>query len=80
MNRIKIRFGNCFLPACNSVGNFPKGPTASIFIVTIPFICDQTRFKEGDEIILLTHVGNLADLNDRWEPTQVVGEQSKSKH
>jgi trk system potassium uptake protein len=41
---------------------------------TFHLIDDQTRFKEDDEIILLTDVDSLPELNDRWEPTLVEGD------
>lgn len=35
------------------------------------FADKDTRFREGDEIIILTHSKNLPDLNKRWNPEQV---------
>lgn len=35
------------------------------------FADKDTRFREGDEIIILTHSKNLPDLNKRWNPNQV---------
>ena len=34
------------------------------------FIEESTRFKKGDEIILLTHSEHLPDLKERWQPRQ----------
>ncbi len=30
----------------------------------------DTSLQEGDEVIILTHSGNLEDLRDRWKPVQ----------
>ena len=32
---------------------------------------EDTRFKPGDEIVILTHSENLPDLNERWNPKQI---------
>jgi trk system potassium uptake protein len=34
------------------------------------FIDEETRFKNGDEIVLLTHSEHLPELKDRWQPKQ----------
>ncbi|MBN1643426.1 MAG: hypothetical protein JW856_01195, partial [Dehalococcoidales bacterium] len=31
----------------------------------------DTRFRKGDEIVVLTHSKNLADLRERWYPKKV---------
>jgi trk system potassium uptake protein TrkA len=35
------------------------------------FADNDTKFHKGDEIVILTHGKNLADLNKRWYPKQV---------
>lgn len=32
------------------------------------FVDEKTSFKEGDEIVILTHRKNLSSLNERWNP------------
>jgi trk system potassium uptake protein TrkA len=32
---------------------------------------EDTRFKKGDEIVILTRSGHLKELRERWEPKQV---------
>ncbi|MDA3894746.1 MAG: TrkA family potassium uptake protein [Desulfobacteraceae bacterium] len=34
---------------------------------------EQTRIKKGDEIVVVTHVDNLSELNKRWDSTQTNG-------
>jgi trk system potassium uptake protein TrkA len=38
------------------------------------FADEDTKFREGDEIIILTHSKNLPDLNERWNPKKVNAE------
>lgn len=38
------------------------------------FFNDDTNFKEGDEIIILTHCKNLPELIKRWTPNQTEQE------
>lgn len=33
---------------------------------------EETRIKKGDEIVLVTHVDNVAELNKRWNSTQTA--------
>lgn len=35
----------------------------------------DTRFKKGDEIVLLTHSENLSELQERWKPEQADDSQ-----
>jgi trk system potassium uptake protein TrkA len=31
---------------------------------------DETMLRKGDEVVILTHSGNIGDLKNRWEPKQ----------
>jgi trk system potassium uptake protein TrkA len=31
---------------------------------------DETKLRKGDEVVILTHSGNMADLTERWQPKQ----------
>jgi trk system potassium uptake protein TrkA len=35
------------------------------------FVEEDTRFKAGDEIVILAHSENLPELNDRWYPERI---------
>ncbi|MFP3899193.1 MAG: potassium channel family protein [Dehalococcoidia bacterium] len=39
------------------------------------FASEDTKLRQGDEVIILTHSNNLADFNERWYP-QDVGTKS----
>ena len=34
---------------------------------------EQTKIKKGDEVVVVTHVDNLSELNKRWDGTQTNG-------
>ena len=34
---------------------------------------EQTKIKKGDEVVVVTHVDNLSELNKRWDGTQTTG-------
>jgi trk system potassium uptake protein TrkA len=34
------------------------------------FVDSDTRFKKGDEIVVLTHSEHLSELNERWQPKE----------
>jgi trk system potassium uptake protein TrkA len=31
---------------------------------------DEAKLRKGDEVVILTHSGNMADLTERWQPKQ----------
>lgn len=37
------------------------------------FADKDTKYRKGDEIVILTHSKNISDLNERWYPKQVNG-------
>ena len=41
------------------------------------FADDDTKFRKGDEIVILTHCNNLPDFNERWYPKEVDNKKSK---
>ena len=42
------------------------------------FADDDTRFRKGDEIVILTHSKNLPDLNEHWYPKDAVKKDAKN--
>jgi len=42
------------------------------------FTDKDTKFRKGDEIVILTHSKNLPDLNKRWNPKQVNNKDTKA--
>jgi trk system potassium uptake protein TrkA len=38
------------------------------------FVDSDTKFRENDEIVILTHSKNLPDFNERWNPKKVDSE------
>jgi len=52
------------------------GDTAVVFFYRkdqLHFVDEETRFKQGDEIVLLTHSEHLPELKERWQPKQAEG-------
>jgi trk system potassium uptake protein TrkA len=41
------------------------------------FADDDTKFRKGDEIVILTHSKNLPDFNERWYPKEVSNKKPK---
>ncbi len=39
------------------------------------FVDNETKFREGDEVVILTRSEHLVDLNQRWNPQQVNNEE-----
>jgi len=37
---------------------------------------DDTKFRKGDELVILTHSQNLGNLRERWQPKQMEGDES----
>lgn len=40
------------------------------------FIEENTKFKKGDEIVILTHSENLPELSERWHPQHISNGQA----
>jgi trk system potassium uptake protein len=56
--------------------DLPEGTKCMYFYRDEKFslVDEKTRFKKGDEIVLVTHVDNLRELNERWDAAQVMGQ------
>jgi trk system potassium uptake protein TrkA len=38
---------------------------------------DDTKLRKGDEIVILTHIKNIPDFNERWYPKEVNNKNAK---